>query len=151
MINAKTQFTKCVSRELPNTPTLLEVHLNPDPIVRGKTFDVTLSGTLEVDIPYNPLMKAEVAFLKNDDFPIPGYVSVGFCFLEGIECPVKAGTKFNTTLKNIKVPEEVTSGDNIIVDIFEEMYFRFYACAYSLPLEFESHNYKFLCENCGNL
>ena len=138
MVNAQTKFGACPIPD-PPTPVLLQVKLVPDPVVKGKTFDVTLSGTLAVDVADDKQTIIDVVFLDSTGVPITDtWFTQDFCTSEGIKCPLKAGTAFTTTAKAVAVPDNVATGDNLVVDVFNLGGNVFDGCAYSDPLTFNS-------------
>ncbi|RIA92848.1 hypothetical protein C1645_820154 [Glomus cerebriforme] len=98
------KFGKCPGEDgkLP----LLDVTVSPDPLEKGKDFNVTVSGPLTVDIPENSM--DWIRFFDKDYNPISFFNFYGdFCYDQrhDIKCPVKAGTKFSTVLTGVFAPD----------------------------------------------
>jgi hypothetical protein len=75
---------------------LWSVTISPDPIELGKPVDTTFSGALNVDIPEDPSKTiTQVPFVDSKYVPIVDPFTTEFCTIEGIKCPIPAGTKFN--------------------------------------------------------
>ncbi len=131
---AKIKFGPCPVDPVINPKTsLLTVDLNPDPVIPGKTVDVTFSGSLNVDIPANSRndLVAQVAFLDSSDSPIVDPFTTEFCTFGGITCPMKSGTAFKAVHMQVPVPGNLAKGDSIAVAILQD---NFIACAGSSPI-----------------
>ncbi|RIA97754.1 hypothetical protein C1645_813626 [Glomus cerebriforme] len=98
-----TKFIACPVK--PTPPLFNNIILSPDPIVKGSNVTITASGSISVDIPKNIDVLAQVAFLDKDGILLADLDFVEFCSIEGINCPVKAGTNFEIVLNDIQVPD----------------------------------------------
>jgi hypothetical protein len=127
-VNAFTAFAECLLDD-PNTVALY-VKINPDPVVPGKTVEVTLSGKLKVDVPAEPNIVIEVAFLNPYHELIAEISTAVFCRASNINCPLKAGTEFST-VTIVGVPNDLGKGTTMVVDIFSP---EFLACSESGPI-----------------
>jgi hypothetical protein len=113
--------------------TTLSATLNPDPVVSGQKDTVTISGTLNVDVPAGSKdTLGQVAFLDPDYIPIVDPTSVIFCEAKGITCPFKAGTAFNITV-DTTVPD-LGQGATIAAAVVAGPDQDFLGCALSDPV-----------------
>ena len=94
--------------------TQVDVTISPDPVVAGKPDTFTVSGTLTEDITDETLL----LIVFGD--PSTGK-QVGDTYTQpictGTGCPIKAGTKFDVTAKDVPVPADLPKAYSIGVGV----------------------------------
>ncbi|CAG8592096.1 16694_t:CDS:1 [Funneliformis mosseae] len=108
-----THFEKC--NFIDPLPTLLNVKLNPDPVVSGKNDTFNVSGTLDTDI--TEITGLLIQYVDPETKKTVGDQYVG-SICTGTDCPIKAKTPFNK-LATFLAPPTLPNPYQILVAVIE--------------------------------